>query len=179
MSDIAFNVDIKEAQANFFDRERVQNAIGIANAKYLERGGGMVRLTARRSIRNARQMTLGEMTAEMRSRYHIAEYYAKKEGRKKPRRPNASSAPGEPPRNQTGLLKNWILNSYDAQTETAVIGPAKLNRSSGAPETLEFGGVADTPYGGLQNIAPRPFMGPALEKIAPKLPALWRNLIKF
>jgi len=179
---ISFNVNIEDAKRNFFDRDKVKRVIGEANAKYMERGGGKVRLTAQRSIQAPKQLSADQLTKEQKSSHAIALHYWKKAGGsssgRRPKRPRASSRPGEPPRSQTGLLKKWILNTFDERTETAVIGPAKLNSTSGAPATLEYGGTTEV-RGERKHIQPRPYMQPALEKIAPQLPGLWRDLIKF
>ncbi|MHB9070473.1 MAG: phage virion morphogenesis protein [Sedimentisphaerales bacterium] len=98
-----------------------------------------------------------------------------------------ASLPGEPPRSQTGLLKRFIFFGYDTSTQSVVVGPAKLGGVKGkdAPHTLEYGGKAAISHQlsafsskKSVNIAPRPYMGPALNKNLPKLPAMWANSIK-
>lgn len=165
----AFDLTIRAAKGNFFDRPKVIAAVDKARLKYLRTAGGKVRLTARRSIRKPRQMKLGEMSTELRQKYHIWEYYAKKRGRKKPKRPFASSKPGEPPRDQTGLLKRFIFFSFDDRTKTTVVGPAKLNSPSGAPERLEYG---------AEDMKPRPYMTPALQHHEHAFAAMWKDLVK-
>jgi hypothetical protein len=93
----------------------------------------------------------------------------------------AVSRPGSPPSSHTGLLKRGILFGYDAASRSVVIGPMALRRASQAPALLEYGGrtrgrrrkelVAMT-------YQPRPYMGPAYEKEAPKLPAMWAGSVK-
>ena len=61
-----------------------------------------------------------------------------------------SSLPGRPPHSHTGILKRFLFFGYDDRTQTAVIGPAKVNQvsftatrrvaRSGPPEILEEGG---------------------------------------
>ena len=62
-----------------------------------------------------------------------------------------------------------------------MIGPVRFKQGE-APNLLEFGGTAKrVRTGGKQVIAtyrPRPFMGPALEKEIPKLPAMWASSVK-
>src|SRR5262245_52774098 len=53
-----------------------------------------------------------------------------------------SSKPGAPPHSHTGLLKRFLFFSYDSAQRSVVVGPAKLNRGSGAPKVLEHGGRA-------------------------------------
>ncbi|MDO8302874.1 MAG: hypothetical protein Q7T18_06520 [Sedimentisphaerales bacterium] len=97
-----------------------------------------------------------------------------------------TSLPGQPPRSQTGLLKRFIFFGYDTSAQSVVVGPAKLGGVKGkdAPHTLEYGGSTESSsfYANKNtkrvNIAPRPFMTPALNKNLPKLPAMWANSIK-
>jgi hypothetical protein len=60
-----------------------------------------------------------------------------------------ASSPGDPPSNHTGLLKRFIFYSYDRSRRSVLIGPVKLNATSGLnlgakghtiPQTLEYGG---------------------------------------
>lgn len=111
--------------------------------------------------------------------------------RKKP------SAPGQPPSSHTGLLKNFIFFAYDPKTRTVVVGPEKLNRGTGAPELLEFGGSTVTdrkthirvkggkrpkyvtiPKGTRVTIRARPYMAPAAKAARKDLPAQFRDIIK-
>lgn len=165
----AFDLTIRAAKGNFFDRPKVIAAVDKARLKYLRTAGGKVRLTARRSIRNAPQKKLSEMTKEEKTFFAIAQWKAKKEGRSKPKRPRRSSPPGKPPFSQTGLLKQFIFFSFDPKTKSTVVGPAKLNSGSGAPERLEHG---------ADDLEARPFMRPALEKNEAALAGLWKDLVK-
>lgn len=112
------------------------------------------------------------------------------------RKRKKSSKPGQPPSSHLGLLKQFIFFSYDREAESVVIGPALINRSTNAPETLEHGGdttievhrfVSGAKYGNRVryltqqkpiHVKARPFMGPALKAELPGLPALWRNSIR-
>jgi hypothetical protein len=157
----------------FFDRKRITDAVDAARVRVLARAGGLVRTIARRSIR---------------------------------KRKDKVSLPGNPPFGHGAeLLKRFIFFGYDPHADSVVIGPAKLNRSGDAPHLLEFGGTttlkrAKTIRVGPQGrnrrgqftrgerkrlkagtrlrYQPRPFMGPALQKAAPKLPELWRNSVR-
>lgn len=42
-------------------------------------------------------------------------------------RPGVYSRPGEPPRNRTGALRDWILFEYDEREKSVIVGPYKLN----------------------------------------------------
>ena len=156
------NLKVKAATKLFFDRERVIQRIGKARAKYLNRAGAMVRLTARRSIRKS----------------------------------DKTSEPGEAPKSHgEHLLRDKILYVLDESRNDAMVGPAKLNKPGTAPATLEHGGSAtidtyvwqEDAAGNLIRrvrtgkkritIAPRPFMGPALEKVQPQLSKLWADTV--
>lgn len=96
-----------------------------------------------------------------------------------------SAPPGKPPHSHTGLLRRFIFFGYDPGSDSVVVGPAKLNRSTEAPRVLEHGGTTTVERrrkGRVRKrkvrIKPRPFMGPALEKERPKLPKLWANSIR-
>ena len=97
------------------------------------------------------------------------------------RRKRASRA-GESPTNRTGLLKRHIYFLFDPDRRSVVIGPARLNRSTDAPRTLEHGGeiTIETKSNDKVEveIKPRPFMGPSFEKEQSQLPSLWRDSIK-
>ncbi|RLS53621.1 MAG: hypothetical protein DWH91_13970 [Planctomycetota bacterium] len=105
------------------------------------------------------------------------------------RRKRASRA-GESPTNRTGLLKRHIYFLFDPERRSVVIGPARLNRSTDAPRTLEHGGEitrAEPWTPGLRTasqssstveIKPRPYMGPAFEKEQSQLSSLWKDSIR-
>lgn len=177
---------IKQAKAGFFNSAELRQAIDAGKQKALARGGAIVMRSARKSIKDPGRIRLAEMTAEerkaFRRRQAIAAYYGKPKPRKPRRR--ATSRPGQPPLNQTGLLRRWILFAYDRDRESVVIGPAKINRPTMAPSVLEYGGtgIIETRKDGKAvtlraRIAARPYMNPALRREASKLPDKWRNAI--
>jgi hypothetical protein len=97
------------------------------------------------------------------------------------RKRRKSSLPGKPPSSHVGLLRNLIFFTYDASARSVVIGPVLINRSTGAPEVLEHGGLAKIDDGKRVRrvpIAARPYMGPALQAELPGLPAMWKNSVK-
>ncbi len=136
----------------FFDRKAVMDKVDRATRRVLSRFGAFVRTAARSSIRK----------------------------RKK------SSTPGQPPSSHTGLLKKLIFFGYEPEKRSVVIGPARLNQKIGnAPEALEHGGMSIALAGSRKkrskrnvNIQARPYMGPAMDKEKPKLPAMWANSLK-
>jgi hypothetical protein len=99
------------------------------------------------------------------------------------RKRRKSSAPGSPPSSHTGLLKRFIFFGYDLQTDSVVIGPARLteNNRGQAPSLLEYGGRTSLQTKKKKTrvrIRSRPFMGPAFEKEQSTLPALWKDSVK-
>lgn len=135
----------------FFDRPAVLRAVDKARRESLSKAGAFVRQAARTSLR-------------------------KRKG---------TSPPGRPPHSHTGTLRRWIRFVYDRDSNSVVVGPARLNKPGDAPHALEFGGtttVARRRQDRLDTrrvrIARRPYMGPALEKEAPKFPKLWANSVR-
>lgn len=123
------------------------------------------------------------------------------------RKSKNSSKPGKPPRSHTGLLKDFIFFSYDARTDTVVVGPAllrtrrELHAAGTVPQILEKGGAIlarqvrrkgrwftagekrwrntapDERRVHTLSIESRPYMGPAEAKVRDRTPEVWRNSI--
>lgn len=135
---------------SFFDRHVVIAAVDKAKRKVLSKAGAFIRTAARTSIRRRR----------------------------------GSAPPGRPPHSHEGSLRKLILFGYDRQADSVVVGPVGF-RNSEAPATLERGGMT-TVYrrrngrlvGERVRIEARPYMGPALDRERPRLPALWRNSVR-
>ena len=141
----------------FFDRQIVINAVGSAGAKNLSKAGSFIQRSARSSLRRRKRASL----------------------------------PGEPPsvhtKDRVATLKNiWFV--FDPARRSVVVGPLKLNSSrlegsnrETVPSLHELGGFAVV---GNQKrkrraiYAPRPFMGPAMERELPKFVGLWANSVK-
>jgi hypothetical protein len=92
------------------------------------------------------------------------------------------STPGHPPASHQGTLRNLILYAWDNATRTVVIGPIRANGPSNgqAPRALEYGGSSMMlrVIGGKRkrisiNIAPRPYMRPALNLNLPRFPGFF------
>ncbi len=140
--------------STFFDRPAVIKRVNRAKLQYLRIAGGRTRLTARRSIRPRKQISL----------------------------------PGNPPNSHTGGLRESILFGLDPQRDAVLVGPTPRlrQRSPGGglrgASVLEFGGeLVGTDSAGKPRkmyYRARPFMGPALDKISPQLPELWKNSVK-
>lgn len=78
------------------------------------------------------------------------------------------SRPGTPPHVQTGILKGSIRTAQldlASLGEVFIVGPSSPPASYGAVH--EFGG---------RHHPPRPFMWPALVRVAPQYPGLFKNL---
>lgn len=165
------DLTIKQAKQFFFDRQRVIDSLDKAKRSRLAKQGAIVRTFARRSIRPARRKSLADMTENERIAFDVRSRIAVASGQPKPQLPFASSKPGQPPRNRTGLLRDKILFAYDPQSESVVVGPALLNGGTGAPETLEFGGRNDRGV----FVEPRPFMRPAMTASIARYPSVFQD----
>ncbi len=134
----------------FFDRPKVKRAVDAGVRKALSKAGAFIRQRARTSIR-------------------------KRKG---------SSKPGQPPHSHVGLLRRFILFGFDPGRQSLVIGPVKLNTGTNAPRTLEHGGTTtilrrrkSRLTRAKVKIAPRPFMGPALDKERHNIPEAFRGSV--
>ncbi len=164
-------MSISKTKTLFFDRAFVIERIDAATRASLARGGAILMRSARKSIKDGVVLARGRV----------------KEGEQRKVIDRRTSKPGEPPFSQTGLLRDNILFAFDPANRSVVVGPARLGRSTGAPETLEFGGttVVDRRRKGrggrrekaTVRIAARPYMGPALAREVSKLPEQLRNSI--
>ncbi len=173
------DMKIDQAKRFFFDREKIVAAVDKATRDRLSLGGRILQMAARKLIRKAPQKRIADLTEKQRDRYYEA-FDKWRDGGKvgpKPRRPTASSRPGEPPRSQTGLLRKFLLFVIDLRNRSVVVGPALINKPTGAPRILEYGGTA-TINGRTVAIAPRPFMAPAYEIVRAKLVNLWRDAVR-
>jgi hypothetical protein len=148
---------------------------------------------------------MAKMDAARRRALSKAGAFVRRDARASIRKSKGISKPGSPPRSHEGSLKKFLLFSYDAATESVVVGPAKLSNGTGAPEILEFGGTrmlkkdvvmrvgkpgrdsrgrfVNSPRvtvkaGTTIRYAARPFMGPALEKNRTKIPEAFLNSVK-
>ena len=134
----------------------------------------MIRFTARGHIGYKKAMAAIKR-AEIRSLIHAAaaiRLYAARSIRQSPR--DNPSAPGAPPHTRRGLLRKSILYALleERGTPVAIVGPSfDLAGLSGAAHEFgrHFRGVDHTP---------RPFMGPALDVIANRLPEFFGNSIQ-
>ncbi|MEZ6068271.1 MAG: hypothetical protein R3B90_21730 [Planctomycetaceae bacterium] len=88
------------------------------------------------------------------------------------------SRPDGPPHSHGPTLRRNILWSYDPTARSVIVGPRALPGKAGSLRHLEHGGAAPIVNNGRRvraNFAARPFMRPALQAEAPKLPQMWRD----
>jgi hypothetical protein len=109
--------------------------------------------------------------------------FVRRTARQSIRQRKSSSRPGQPPSSHTGILKQFIFFGYDSNRRSVVIGPVNTSRkSSGVPETLEYGGTVRLTSGAAKGktttIEARPYMGPAFDKELDGVSKLWSNSIK-
>ena len=171
---------LKSHRAKFLDSPHVMAQVGKAERRVLNRQGGMVRTYARNSMPRKRYKKPHEMSPAEVEQFEGAVARAKALGKPRPKRPVASSEPGEPPMRQTGALRKGIFYSFDPRTRSVVVGPERESRKDPkSPATLEFGGTSSI-GGRLVRIEARPYMGPAMESATqdPKFDQMWRNSVK-
>lgn len=87
------------------------------------------------------------------------------------RRRKKASAPGKPPHTRRGQLKRAILYAVNKERQEAVIGAAHSEVGTSG-RAHEKGGT----YKG-EHYDQRPFAGPGLEAIRPRLPSFWRGSV--
>lgn len=156
-------------QARFLDRE-VAKTLRDPTRKFLMRAGGAVRLTARRSLKLAKQTPLEQLSEDRREQHlrHLAAFHA---GRRlaPPRLPDQVSQPGQPPllHNRQSLLKTRLFFALANDKRSVVVGPelvGKNRRAESVPNQLSS----------IQKLEEvRPFMEPAFDKIEPKFSTFW------
>ena len=144
----------------FFDRALIENKIGKHSARALRRLGGLVRSTARNSMK----------------------YSSYKSGKK--------SAPGSPPnyhvRGSNFNLKK-IQYYFDPMRKTTIVGPiGKSSTGPSVPEIMEKGGMVrkrnryrkGSRLTTMVRVAPRPYMKPALDITKQRYPKHWKDALK-
>ena len=148
-----------DVKALRFDHVKVRRAMDDSTRRVLMRQGAFMRKTAKRSMRQGRMRRVrGQQTQE-----------------------RVPSKPGEPPRVWRGQLKNLLYYSYNPATKSVVVGP-KGFAGSEVPRLMELGGTARVTIkrrGRKRKVRAdypaRPFMVPALHKLAQVTPDAWRG----
>ncbi len=115
----------------------------------------------RQAARKASIRNLGHAGAAIRL---IARHSIKKSPKK--------SAAGMPPNTRKGRMRNAIKYAVVKDKQSVVIGPDRqVAGTSGAAH--EFGGKYKR-----ERFDRRPFMGPALEQVKDRLPAMWAGSVR-
>jgi len=174
MNGVGFTV--KEAKS-MFSTQLIANGFDRATANALFKSGNFVKVVAQRSMRKARQRSIGDLSEKELTYYRIQQARYKEGLRKtKPTRGYVGSNPGEPPRYRAKrLLRDFLFSVFDPNTQSVVAGPARLGDGT-APNKLEFGGqtrIGERPI----TIAPRPYMRPALDQEKAQMAKRWENSI--
>lgn len=149
----------------FFDRKGVEGLVSKARRAYLARAGFLVRQTARGSIKPSMRPSSPGQPPHSRMAAQLAALNRRR------KRAGKSKIGG----GFQGI--KHILFSYEPSEDTVIVGPVGNNRST-APPVLEFGGSTYVWEAGKKkfiSVAARPFMGPALEKEAPKFPQVFAD----
>lgn len=165
------NLTLAAAKSNFFDRNKVVDAVEKGRRKALSKAGAFVRTRARTSIRYRNQSSsAGQPPSGHRSMMWMKK---KKDGTVKPQ----LSSP----------LREFMFFAYDESSKSVVIGPALLNSTAArhaepqggetVPEVLEQGGVVRVPGRKAMRISARPYMQPAYQAERTSIMAAWANSI--
>lgn len=151
--------------------EHFRNVYKNAVRKWLGHVGGMTRLVARRSLKQARKKRsedeLTDIEHDVWSSRRLAAFEA---GEEIPNdMPDRVSKPGQPPllHGRRSPLKFLLNYAVESAVEDVVIGPERAR--SAIANRLEFG------HG---EMAARPFMAPAERTVRPKMAAMWEGAFK-
>lgn len=162
------SLTLKAAKSNFFDRNKVKDAMTAAAHRVLSRFGAYVRQRAKTSLRYRERSSLpGNPPSAHRTMLR--------------RRTNKKT--GTRTVQAVSPLRELILFAYDSTRHSVVIGPALLRAGSKVPSVLEYGGVGEvrdpiTRRVRKATFAPRPYMRPAFDEELKLLPPNWRDIIK-
>lgn len=156
----------------FFDRDVVRNAVDAATLRVLSRAGAMIRLRAQRSQKPKKP---GVYSSPGQPPYSHVQWQRNRDKRERKRQ-------GLPPQPASSGFKGLrqIEYFYDIQTRSVIVGPVSRNGGK-VPALMEFGGTQIVRRFGIARparYAKRPFMGPALLAVAPKLGPLWGNSVR-
>lgn len=120
-----------------------------------------------RAIRKLRSQNLDSLAHAGAAIRLTARRSIKKGGKKR-----GPGPPGQPPRTRRGRLKKSILYAVERDRQRVTIGPDYMQMGTSAA-AHEHGGKYKK-----ERFPKRPFMGPALEKIAPRLPRHWARSVR-
>lgn len=189
----------------FFDRD-VLKGISVGHAKALARFGAYVRSDAKRSLRTARSLDKSIASGRRKKgtkgtiRVYRPAWKTDKmggvidEGGKKIRILRNPSTPGSPPRSIKGQLKRFLFFSYDdSNGPNVVVGSEWLPQAKNLVSKFPVPAMHEqnSPLhkyvtrrkkknSGLvaQKYPERPYMKPAFASNIPKLPTIYKDVIK-
>jgi len=155
MTGIGF--DTFKTQLSRFTDRTINQVLGRQKQAFFNRVGGLIRVTAKRSLRKAPQKKLNELTEAERIRF-TRQQRAFRRGRinSRPRRPDKTASRGNPPllHMKKSPLRELIF-FYTSRDKTSVlIGPSSYRNGDLFLLEQHF-----------------PFMAPALIKITPTIPS--------
>jgi len=171
-------LDVKSKNVEFHGGRVLKSANdGALGAK--KRAAGLVRVIMRRSLKRPRRKSLAEMPPVERQRFLALQRSARRKGLPAPKRPFANAKPGKPPFNDNDIIKRLIEFAVDG-SDDFVIGARIFKK--GTVGLLEHGGTARLPgFGGepvQMKFRGNPFAWPALEAAAPKIPAVFKGMMR-
>lgn len=161
----------KDFKRRFFDRAAVMRALSKKEQAFLAKGGAKAMYSARGRIRRSLKRRAIDSRGMSRSQFAAAQIAEQK---------RRASSPGESPRGTR--FRKTIFFNYDPP-RGVVVGPIGFSNSN-VPSLLEFGGLVSFEiyqrrgqfHRGTAKMEPRPYMGPTLRDIAPKLPQLYAQM---
>lgn len=171
----------------FFDSEAVIKRVSRGTRVAMIRSGALTVKIAKNSFRSRnagrRRLAYNELSSEQKADFKTRVWIANRDGDKKPKLPFAPavSEPGKPPRSKKGTLKKHIYFGYDATNDDVVAGSVFFDGQTTA-HLLEHGGRHKFPDEDGKPVqmtySGNPFMGPAAEKAAPKIPDFFRDCVR-
>jgi len=170
-------------QGLFLDTQKVKSLLDAKERSWMNKAGGYVRQTAKRSIKYAADVSpmlkaMGKVAPEQWSMPGHPPLAHRRSGFARWKR----TPGGKPPsRQESSPLREMIFYGYDPRSKSVVIGPAVFRRARVpglAPRLLEKGGTAtyQAADGKIKtgHWSPRPFMKPAMEKSLAAIPNIIR-----
>ena len=169
------NVTISGAKAGFFDSPKIIAKLEKGQRRALSRCGAYVRQTAKNSLKY--KPVKSDAPAGSPPFVHRSERFT---------RTTVNKKTGASKTRPTSPLKELLFFSYDEASKSVVIGPAIFRQASRknylVPSVLEMGGTVPAKQRGNRivptQIAPHPYMNPALRKELPKFSQTFANIVK-
>lgn len=161
-------------QKIFFDRAKITASIDAATLKNLRYAGGYIRRVAVNSIKAAPYGKVAPPGAPPLDHHSAMRRWANRKNKKK----------GLKPKKIVGYdngIRN-ILFGFDTIARSLVVGPVGqvIYGKRTVPDVLERGGTGTDSKGRPIQVAPHPFMAPALAKAQQddRFVGIWKNSVK-